>query len=261
MSIYYSIIIQVRFINGARVLNEDACVTINGTLHIIDRVLMPSNMTIGEILSITPRYSSFRNALETAGTLSFLMNMDISRTVFVPPNDVFEEAIPEALLNCLTAYMRLPLQNLVLYHISERAVYNTTLALQGFIYTLHQSPILIDSDNAGVISLNRDMSTQITMPNIPALNGVLHEINMVLMPTGFNFGKCQEFAPTTPPPTTPPPTTPAPTTPATTIAPTTIDESMVTDALAPGEESSGHNIALQPSVTEKSDMIDYDINP
>lgn len=252
----------MRFINGARILNQDACVTINGTLHIIDRVLMPSNMTIAEILSTTPRYSSFRNALETAGTLSFLMNMDISRTVFVPPNDIFDEAIPEALLNCLTAYMRLPLQDLVLYHISERADYNTTLALQGYIYTLHLSPILIAADDAGVVSLNRDMSTQITMPNIPALNGVLHEINMVLMPTGFNFGKCQEFAPTTPPPTTPPPTTPPPTTPPpTTLAPTATDESMVSDAPAPGQESSGDDIAIQPSVTEESDVIDYDLNP
>ena len=37
----------------------------------------------------------------------------------------------------------------MLYHISERADYNSTLGLQGFIYTLH---LLITADNDGVIS-------------------------------------------------------------------------------------------------------------
>ena len=220
---------------------------------------MPSNVTIADILSSTPRYSSFRDALEAAGTLQFLMATDISRTVFVPPNEVFDEAIPEELFTCLTAYMRLPLQDLVLYHISSKADYNTTLALQGFIYTLQLSPILITADDAGVVSLNRDMSAQITMPNIPALNGVLHEVNAVLMPAGFDFGKCQEFAPTTPPPTTPPPP-PTTTVPPTTLAETTVDETMVTDAPAPGGGGSGgRGVGIQPS--DNSDFIDYDANP
>lgn len=258
-----SSLLQVRFINGARVVNQDACVTENGTLHIIDRVLMPGNETIAEILSSTPRYSRFRDALEAAGTLQFLESVDVSRTIFVPPNDVFDEAIPEELLNCLTAYMRLPLQDLVLHHIAGKTDYSTTLALQGFLYTLQLSPILVSADASGVISLNRDQSAQITVPDIPAINGVIHEINAVLLPSGFTFGKCQEFAPTTPPPTTPPPTTTIP--PTTTLAPittlATANESMVTDAPAPGpnpgEGKSGDGIPL----LDTYDVIDYEANP
>ena len=212
---------------------------------------MPGNMTIAQILSMTPEFSRYRDAAETVGTLQFLMEPDISRTVFVPTNDVFDEAIPEELFNCLTAYMRLPLQDLVLHHIAGKTDYNTTLSLQGFIHTLQLSPILVTTDSSGNISLSRDMAVQITVSNIPASNGVIHVINGVLMPTGFNFGKCQEFAPTTPPPTTPPPTMPPTTIPfADTTAPATT--SMVTDA--PGGSSGELGF-------DKNDVIDYDANP
>ena len=245
-------------------VNQDSCVTVNGTLHIIDRVLMPGNRTIADILSTTDRYSRFRDALEAAGTLNFLMAMDISRTVFVPPNDVFDAAVPEALFTCLTAYMRIPLQDLVLHHIAGKADYNTTLALQGYIYTLQLSPIIISADSAGTIFLNRDMSVQISMPNIPALNGVIHEINGVLMPANFDFGKCQEFAPTTPPPTTMPPTTMPPTTTPPPIDFTTspevnatTEDPMATDS--PGMDEPGSapgNIAI--GIPTEADSIDYD---
>ena len=260
----------MHFINGARVVNQDACVTVNGTLHIIDRVMMPGNMTIAEIISNTDRYSRFRDALEAAGTLQFLMVMDISRTVFVPPNDVFDAAIPEALFTCLTAYMRVPLQDLVLHHIAGKTDYNTTLALQGFVYTLQLSPIIVSTDSAGVISLSRDMSVQVTMPNIPALNGVIHEINGVLMPVGFDFGKCQEFVPTTPPPTTPPPTLPPMTTlpPFITTPPSgTTEDPMATDSpggvVDPGDPGStpGDIVIIDEEVTDSTEGIDYDANP
>jgi uncharacterized surface protein with fasciclin (FAS1) repeats len=224
---------------------------------------MPGNETIADILSSTDRYSRFRDALEAAGTLNFLMAMDISRTVFVPPNDIFDAAIPEALFTCLTAYMRVPLQDLVLHHIAGKTDYNTTLALQGFVYTLQLSPIIISTDTAGVISLSRDMSVQITMPNIPALNGVIHEINGVLMPSGFDFGKCQEFAPTTPPPTTPPMTTlpPITTTPATEVNVTTEDP-MATDSPGGGglgdPGSTPGDIVINIPTEADSDSIDYD---
>ena len=248
---------QVHYINGASIVNQDACHTVNGTLHIIDCVLMPGNETIADILSRTPRYSRFRDALEAAGTLQFLMRDDTSRTLFVPSNAVFDEAIPDELLICLTAYMRLPLQNLVLSHISEKADYNVTLALQGYIYTLLQRPIIISTDDRGIF-LNRDPSVRIVEPNIPALNGVIHEVNAVLMPQGFTFGKCQEFAPTTPPPTTPPPTTAPPTTP----PPTTtmfVNDSMVTDSPAPGEDKGSSQYELE--IPSESEAIDYEANP
>ena len=260
------------FINGARIVNEDACVTTNGTLHIIDRVLMPGNRTIADILATSARYTRFRDALEAAGTLDFLMMPDISRTVFVPPNDIFDAAIPEALFTCLTAYMRLPLQDLVLSHIAGKTDYNTTLVLQGYIYTLQLSPIIISRDSAGVIFLGRDRSIQITMPNIPALNGVIHEISGVLMPSGFDFGKCQEFAPTTPPPTTPPPPTTLPptTTLSTTLSVTfsgTTEDPMATDAPAPGQREGStpdgdlsNDIATEPDATTEL-FIDYEANP
>ena len=215
---------------------------------------MPGTETIAEILSNNPQYSGFRDALEAAGTLRFLMRTNISRTVFVPNNDVFNAAIPEELFNCLTAYMRVPLQNIVLGHISEKADYNTTIALQGYIYSLLVRPIIVSTDEMGIF-LNRDPSVRIVEPNIPASNGVIHEINAVLMPADFTFGKCQEFAPTAPP-TTMPMTTMEPET--TTMF---VNDSMVTDSPAPGDVDIGSTLDTELPSDPDSDTIDYEANP
>ena len=243
----------MQFINGAGIQNADACKTDNGTLHIIDRVLMPSNETIASILDDDPQFSMFVEALMFAGTFNFLTNNDSSHTVFAPTNDAFAEAIPPELYNCLTSYMRVPLTNLVLYHISKQTDYSQVLSLRQSAFSLftdYRGPrsILVFTAENGTLFLG-DLGNQIpiTTADIPASNGVIHVIDGVLMPPDFDYGQCQPFVPTTPPPTTPPPTTLPPTTmpPPTTAAPTTMSmattmpmsTAMATDAMtapAPG---------------------------
>lgn len=217
----------MRFINGAAIENADACRTDNGTLHIINRVLMPSAELIVEQLQDDPRFSMFVDALEFAGTLRFL-NETGSHTIFVPNNDAFQRAIPPDLFTCLTSFERVPLTNLVLYHISRQTDYTQVLGLRQSAFTLfndYKGPrtiVVVGAENGTVFLGELGEQIPIIRGDIPASNGVIHEIDGVLMPPDFNYGQCQRFVPT-PPPTTPPPTTQPPTTAApTTEAPTTI---------------------------------------
>ncbi len=203
---------------------------------------MPSIDTISDILLDDPRYSMFVDALMFAGTFEFL-NETGSHTVFAPTNDVFERDIPPQLFNCLTSFMRVPLTNLVLYHISRQTDYSQVLSLRQSAFSLftdYHGPrtLLVFTAENGTIFLG-ELGDQIaiTRVDIPASNGVIHEIEGVLMPPNFDYGECQRFVPTTPPPTTPPPTTPPPTTlpPPTTPPPTTAAiTAMLTTMMAPG---------------------------
>lgn len=218
---------QIRFIGGARVVNGDACVTESGgTLQVIDRVLMPGMESIADILEGNDDFAMFTEALRASGFFSFLDHGDVSRTVFVPTNEAFATAIPMDLFTCLM-YQRVLLNDIVLYHIARGAEYTPSLSLRQFTHTLQLQPIRLNTDENGTITLINERPSTIIMPDIPASNGVVHVVDNVLIPPNFNFGKCEEFVPTTPPPTTQPttmpPTTPptAPPTTATSVSPTT----------------------------------------
>lgn len=213
-------------------------------LHIVNRVLMPSDNTISDILLDDPRYSMFVESLMVAGTFPFLNETDRSYTLLVPTNDVFDRDIPTDLFNCLVSLMPRPLTNLVLYHLSRQTDYAQVLSRrQSYFsqfsdYPEGQRAIVVFTAENGTIFLG-ELGSQIpiTRADIPASNGVIHEIGGVLMPPNFNYGDCQRFVPTTPPPTTPPPTTPLPTTPPPTTPPPTTDAptamAMITTMAAP----------------------------
>lgn len=238
---------QVPFISGARIVNADACITEGVTLHVIDRVLIPPGgmagmQTIADFLQSSSNFTIFTEALRFANVLSFLGNEDVSRTVFVPNDETFSAQIPDDLLRCLM-YMRLPLSDLVLYHITRGTEYTTSLSLREFRHTLllGQATRLTTSSEGVITFNNNDPPSSIVVPNIAASNGVIHVIDNVLIPPNLDFGMCLEFVPTTPPTAPPPPTTE----PVTTVAATTMDLTTPTEVTTPPDVTSGAT-ALAP---------------
>ena len=235
---------QVMFINGAQIQNGDSCKTDHGTLHIVNRVLMPGNDTIADVLLGDPQFSMFVEALQFAGTFKFLDVNDTSHTVFAPTDDAFNRDIPPELYSCLMSYSRLPLSNLALYHISKQTDHSQLLSLRQNAFSellQHSSPqaiLVVTADNGTIFLGELGNQIAITMADIPASNGVIHAIDGVLMPPNFDYGDCQRFVPTTMPPpttapTTMPPTTAAPTTmPNTTAAPTTMPNTTAATIMA-----------------------------
>lgn len=190
---------------------ENACNTENGTLHIIDRVLVPVDSTIADFLESTSRFSLFTEALETVGLLSFLDNPNVSRTVFAIPDDAFTEAFPDDLRTCISNYLRLPFNNLLLFHISDEAHYTTSLSLKTFLFTLLNQFMEVEVGDDDVVSLGV-CKVPIVEPNIRSLsNGVVHAVERPIFPDNFSFGMCERFVPSPSPaecPEPPPPPTP-----------------------------------------------------
>lgn len=192
-------------------MTENACNTENGTLHIIDLVLVPGESTIADYLETTSRFSMFADALNTVGLLSFLDNPNVSRTVFAVPNDAFAEAFPEDLRTCVSNYLRLPFNNLLLFHITGEAHYTSSLSLQTFLFTLLQQFMEVEVGSDDVISLGR-CKIPIIEPNIRSLsNGVIHAVERPIFPDNFSFGMCDRFVPSPSPAECPDPPSPTPT--------------------------------------------------
>ena len=212
--------LQIPFINGAEVVIEDACNTVNGSLQIINKILSPAPImsTIANYLQTNPeRFSNFTAALDTVGLLTFLNNPNVSRTVFAVPNNAFASAFPPDLMACISAYMRRPFNDLLLYHIGMEAHYSSSLSLMNFFYTLLGQYLKVEVDAVtGRIALGRCGILINESDIVQASNGVIHVVEKVLFPDNFSFGMCEIFVPEISPtvcevPTPPPSPTPRPT--------------------------------------------------
>ena len=175
-------------------VNPDACMSTNITLHIIDRVLMPVERTLAQILRSRPELSNFTEALLFANILGFLNKTDVSRTVFAPTNDAFNEQIPPELFTCLM-YMRKPLQDIVLFHIAKSTEYTSSLAISSGVFTLLPNAAFRLSQEDGNVTILTDPQASIVEPDITASNGVLQVIDKVLIPPNFDAGGCSDLVP------------------------------------------------------------------
>ena len=194
-------------------VTSDACNTVNATLHIINRVLVPAEVTIAEFLEANPlRFSRFSTALEAVGILPFLNNPNVSRTVFAVENDAFGEAFPMGLMNCLGNYMRRPFHDIMLFHVGQGAYHSSALAISDFFYTLLDRFLRVKVDpDTGDILLGTCETPIIEADIVSASNGVVHVIDRVLFPDNFNFQMCTQFVPDPSPAECPPePVMPSP---------------------------------------------------
>ena len=225
---------QARFVNGARVTLRDACEpgSVAGALHVIDRVITPVTNTTAQVLQSDPRLSMFTEALSRIGFLRIL-NTSIPHTVFAPTDEAFNNSrYSSELLDCLIFQGGPPLSNLLFYHIVGAVEFNNSLALQRYWVRSLFGPLRVQLDENNTVVLSED-KIEITEPDIPAQNGVVHIISQVLAPPSLDFRDCYPFS-TTPPPTTPPPTTPLPTTPPpTTLPPTTLSNTTLPNTTSP----------------------------
>ena len=193
----------------------------SGQLQIIDSVMMPANETIAQIISNDPRFIILSDALDNLGILDFL-NQSYPRTLFVPTDDALIAQLGQRLVDCLTLAVRGPLNNLLLFNLAEGVEYTSSLSHRTYLYTMLLSYTNVYAFPNGTILLGTN-KVQITQPNIPASNGVIHIVNGLAIPPSFNFGKCQhptaplnfgkcqQLVPTAPPPTPAKPSSKLPT--------------------------------------------------
>lgn len=226
--------------SGSKIEVADACAPPSsgpppaGILHLVDQPLPSTTQSLADLLEQELQFSMFVELLDVIGLTPFLHTVS-PQTVFAPVNTAFD-VYSDEFWNCLTIFERLPLNNLLLYHILDVAEYTSTLIARDVVYTRLLVPLFVEEGDDGQILLGTDEPVPITQPDLLASNGVAHGIPALLIPPDFSLGFCADLA-TMPTPTSS--TAPSPTTllstssPIVTQPPLPSNESMVSTAPSP----------------------------
>ncbi len=153
--------------------------TVNGVIHIIDQVLLPSEPTAvaGTVVGtayFNKDFTTLTAALKKAELVSTLL-MDGPYTVFAPTNAAFEAAG----ITDLDPLSKEDLTPILLYHVLGSTVLSTDLSNGAAVPTLNPAEIYISlNDNGAFIN----GATEISTTDLTASNGVVHVIDLTLTP-------------------------------------------------------------------------------
>ena len=167
-------------LNGMVNLIETDIIAENGIIHLIDMVLMPmgddgvGDPDIVEIAASDDRFSTLVTALGVAGLVETLQG-EGPFTVFAPTDEAFAK-LPEGTLEALVADPD-ALREILLYHVVPGDLRAADVLASTTLTTAQGDVITVDADN---VKLNGD--TGLVQTDIVADNGVIHAIDMVLLP-------------------------------------------------------------------------------
>jgi uncharacterized surface protein with fasciclin (FAS1) repeats len=152
----------------------------NGTMHIIDRVLLPADKNLAETLQGQAQFSILTQALNAAGLTTTFTGAG-PFTVFAPTDIAFTALLTElgltqealladtVLLTSVLAYHALPVRDLK----AELPIDTAMTTVQGSTMTMNASFLITDQ---------RARTAQITAFDLMTSNGVIHTIDKVLLP-------------------------------------------------------------------------------
>ena len=172
----------VDLVGGVRF--NDASVTVadveasNGIIHGINAVLLPPPDLVA-LAASRPELSTFVAAVQAAGLTQALSGAG-PYTVFAPVDAAFAK-LPSGTLEALLADP-VRLRHLLLYHVNHGPRLRAADLRTGAYSTMQGAPLTIKVESTGV-TVN---SAKVTSPDGESVNGVLHEVDSVLLPAeGF----------------------------------------------------------------------------
>jgi uncharacterized surface protein with fasciclin (FAS1) repeats len=165
------------YINNALVTVADI-VGDNGVVHIIDAVLLPSPPnTVVDVIVNSPDHETLEAAV-IAADLGGTLSGEGPFTVFAPTDAAFA-ALPEGTLDMLLADPNGQLTDILLYHVIGKELRSKDLSDGQSEKTLLEQDITISIRNDSVF-INDAL---ISMVDIVTDNGVVHVIDLVLVPS------------------------------------------------------------------------------
>jgi transforming growth factor-beta-induced protein len=155
----------------------------NGVVHLIDRVLLPTDKDIVAIAAGNPDFSILVEAVTAAGLVDTLKGKG-PFTVFAPTNAAFAALLDELKVTKAALLANKPLLTSVLtYHVLPAAVFADALSdgLKATTVQGQQITFGIKDGKASITDANGRMSN-IVATNVQATNGVVHVIDKVILP-------------------------------------------------------------------------------
>lgn len=171
-------------INGSANVVDADLVAVNGVIHGINEVLLPSDLRkalgLTNLVDVAEEAGAFEtllgavDATELRTTLQFLGPF----TVFAPNDDAFGALPPGTIEDFTTDQLR----NILLYHSIGAVVESTDLEPQQTVSSSTGEELYITLTNGSVIV---NGSASVVAADITATNGVIHVIDEVLIPNEF----------------------------------------------------------------------------
>jgi len=166
-------------IDDATIFQEDLPAT-NGVVHVIDNILPstvidPDTLTVMSIIEASPEHTNLEAAINAA-ELAVTLSGEGPFTVFAPTDDAFD-ALPAGTVEGLLADIP-ALTEILLHHVVGATELSTDLNDGDVLTTLNTTELTVSVDGGTYMI---DMAT-VTAANLEADNGVVHVIDMVLIP-------------------------------------------------------------------------------
>ena len=163
-------------VDGANVIKTDISAS-NGTIHVIDKVIMPSTKNIIDTAIDAGSFKTLAAALKAAELVKTLQG-EGPFTVFAPTDEAFA-ALPEGTVETLLKpENKDKLTKILTYHVVPGRVYATDAIKAGKAKTVEGSKVNITSADGKVMV---DGATVIKA-DIDTTNGVIHVIDKVILP-------------------------------------------------------------------------------
>ncbi|MDP5053250.1 MAG: fasciclin domain-containing protein [Congregibacter sp.] len=171
------------FINGAEVIVTDVEAS-NGVIHAIDAVLTPQSEAeptgnIVEVAVAAGEFTTLVTAVQAAGLDTTLADPDATFTVFAPTDAAFAALGDDAIAALLADIDALT--DVLLYHVISGAAVDsiTATSLLGEMVEMANGDSVTIDIRDGALFIN---DSQVVIADVPATNGVIHAINVVLTP-------------------------------------------------------------------------------
>ena len=159
-------------VDNAKVVKTDIAAS-NGVIHVIDTVIMPKNDII-EAARAAGSFKTLLTAIEAAG-LTDTLRGDGPFTVFAPTDEAFAK-LPKDTLDALLKD-KAKLTSVLTYHVVSGKVMAADVAKLTEAKTVQGQSVKITATGGVTVD-----NAKVIKTDVPATNGVIHVIDMVIMP-------------------------------------------------------------------------------
>jgi transforming growth factor-beta-induced protein len=168
----------------------------NGVVHLIDKVLLPTDKDIVAIAAANADFSILVAALQAAGLVDTLKSPG-PFTVLAPTNAAFAALLHELNLSADQLLANKPLLTQVLtYHVLPGRAFANDVSKGLVAASVQGQPVKFASSNGGVaITDARGRTSKVVATDIQATNGVIHVIDRVILPTDRNIVQVAQSLP------------------------------------------------------------------
>ena len=169
------------YINGKIQVIKADITTSNGTIHVINDVIMQPVSNIVQLAQANPNLKTLVSLVGQADLAAILSGVGVSSyTVFAPTDAAFTELFKTVNPATLSKQQ---LINILSYHVVSGRVFSTDLVNNASVQTLLSTgKVTVDLSSGAGIKATGGAVSKVTDANILATNGVIHVIDKVLIP-------------------------------------------------------------------------------